>query len=92
MYLSIRPDGYALRLTPMDLERWATRPGSAWPCSGLIGGGPLYVEADDSGLVDISGPSKADPRAVEACIGDHLPPPVRHLWPCWEVLRPHDPH
>jgi hypothetical protein len=50
------------------------------------------VEVDSNGLADCYldgegiGQNWIDPNELEACISDHLPSTLRHLWPTWERI------
>ena len=78
---------YMLNLSADETEKWATRPGSVWPCSTLRGH-RFWLHVDQNGLCDITIDGKCntdniDGNELAACVGDHLPDNCKHLWPCW---------
>lgn len=78
--------GYKLWLTAGETYSWAHNPGAAWLCSELSGR-RLFVEVDSNGLLDYRVDGRhSDIGADEfnACVADHLPKDLRHLWPAWE--------
>jgi hypothetical protein len=89
MRINRAPDrrGYTLWLSANDTYNWAHKPGAAWPCSALSG--KRFVACVDSnGLCDfiVNGRSDFDEVSgdeLSACIADHLPADLRHLWPVW---------
>ena len=80
--------GYQLRLEAKELKKWANRPNAQWPCSVLANFGlELCVSVDKNGLYDVWPDilmERVPSDELCACINDHLPKVVRHLWPCWE--------
>jgi hypothetical protein len=77
------PTGYTIWLSADDTERWA---GERWPCSELAGN-RLVACVDANGLCDLAvNGQDADPdnTELEAMVSDHLPKPLRHLWPTYE--------
>src|ERR1700722_7529464 len=53
MQVKVYETGVRIWLSANDTYRWATRPGSAWPCSELSGK-RLFAEFDRNGLCDMS--------------------------------------
>jgi len=84
------PCGYTLWLSEGDTEQWATRPSASWPCSTLRGR-RLAVSVDSNGLCDLTIDGRhdtdCDPNELAAVVADHLPKPMRHLWPTWEFTQ-----
>lgn len=79
---------YRLNLSARETYDWATRPGSAWPCSKLSNY-RLMVEVDSNGLCDYSVDGRRycddlDGTELDAIVSDHLPKDCRHLWPTWQ--------
>jgi hypothetical protein len=80
-------NGYTMRLSARDTERWARRPGAAWPCSTLAGRRVLVI-VDRNGLCDIAidggrGDQECDGTELDAIVGDYLPENLRRYWPTW---------
>ncbi len=81
-------NGYALYLSKRNVEDWATRPGSVWPCSTLRGH-RLYVGVDSNGLVDLTIDGKdatewIDGHELDAIVGDAIRGTnCAEFWPLW---------
>ncbi len=78
---------YTMWLSANDTYRWANKPGARWPCSQLADR-RIVVEIDANGLCDYAidgghGYQNIDGSEIEACVSDHLPADLRHLWPAW---------
>ena len=80
--------GYTIWLSAKDTYNWAHRPGARWPCSELSNN-RFVACVDSNGLCDFSlnGSNQGDDDVsgdeLSACIADHLPAHLRHLWPVW---------
>lgn len=79
--------GYILWLSAWDTYTWAHRSQAKWPCSRLSNHRAV-ISVDADGLYDltIDGQDKrgVDSDELVACVSDHLPKDLRHLWPVWE--------
>ena len=87
MTITRTQSGYVMRLSARDTYAWANRPSASWPCSGLRNH-RLMVEVDSNGLYDMTVDGKIpdgniDGSEIDACVSDHLPANLRHLWPVW---------
>ena len=92
MRIKSQPDnkGYTIWLSARDTYDWAHKVGAAWPCSTLADN-RIVACVDSNGLYDLTVNGKSpndhtdiDGSELDACIGDHLPKHLRHLWPTWE--------
>ena len=92
MRIKSQPDnkGYTIWLSAHDTYDWAHKVGAAWPGSTLAHN-RIMVCVDRNGLCDLTVNGKSpgehtdiDGTELSACIADHLPKHLRHLWPAWE--------
>jgi hypothetical protein len=81
-----KPTGYTMWLSARETYDWAHKR-LAWPCSNLSDH-RCVVGVDSNGLCDFTlggrGDETVDGDELAACVADHLPKQLRHLWPCWE--------
>jgi hypothetical protein len=74
-------------LSARDTYNWAHKAGASWPCS-TLGDKRLVVVVDRNGLCDLTVDGRGDTgeidgQELDACISDHCPKAVQHLWPRW---------
>jgi hypothetical protein len=83
-------EGYTMQLSARDTYDWAHRSGAAWPCS-TLSDHRVMVCVDSNGLCDFTLDGRTDGdvdgNELDACVSDHLPKDLRHLWPVWETVR-----
>jgi hypothetical protein len=82
--------GYIMRLSANDTWNWAHRPGALWFFSTLANR-TVRLDVDGNGLCGLLVDGRGDnvnSDELSACVGDHLPAHLRHLWPCWERKAP----
>ena len=86
MKLTKTDGGYVMTLMAEDTTAWANKPGAVWPSSKLAGR-MVQFAVDDRGLMDEVGVMDASQSEIVACVSDHLPADLRHLWPTWEPAK-----
>jgi hypothetical protein len=88
MKLLDQGNAVVLWLSAQDTERWASRPGAAWPCSTLAGK-RVWASFDTNGLYElaINGRTDVDCDAHElsAICADHLEQRIRPDHPVYFV-------
>ena len=81
--------GYTLWLSARDTYDWAHRVGHTWPCS-TLSKNRCRIDVDSNGLCDFSVNGKSDNGEIDgceldACVSNHIPLEVQHLWPTWKA-------
>lgn len=89
MRIQRQHSGYVMWLSARDTYDWAHRAGASWPCSQLSNHRAV-ISVDSNGLCDLAIDGSwekiqdIDEHELAACVSDHLPEDLRHLWPTWE--------
>ena len=80
---------YTMWLSAHDTYQWAHKAGASWPCSQLSNH-QAVICVDSNGLYDLTiddgkGNQDIDGAELAACVSDHLPAHLHHLWPVWKI-------